>query len=342
MIDADDSSDNAESAAAQAEQNDERKAEQKDEHKQIDQDMRELAELDPRGVAFMELDGNGDEQLAAPAIMPAQVALPSAPQASADSAAEALVKRLTINLLDKHARHSETQAGFTHTMKIIKTVLGPALPENVHALLPSSFDKAIQLCDDLHSRMLRIDCCVNGCCLFEFELAASSNCPDCKESRYHPNSRRAVSVFRYFPLFERIERLFAVPALVELVKLRANRDVEADRLADVYDSELWEHLFEQECGDDLRHLAFALLYDGVRIQESSQYSVYPMVLEVLNLPPWVRYNQSFLWLSGLVPGGPKRSHRAFFGKSCCLPLYFPDSPSVLLRSSASARAARAV
>jgi len=230
---------------------------------------------------------------------------------------EAVAERLIMNLLDKHCKHNETQAGFEATLKIIKTVLGPLLPDDVIAELPSTWKQALSRVDHLMSSMVRIDACVNGCCLFDFEHEFLDACPDCDEERFKPNSRTARVQFRSFPLADRMERLFATPTLIKLLRLQLARDVEDGRLADITDGLLWTQLFLPACGDDFRNLAFALLFDGVRIAESSQNSIYPMVLEILSLPAWVRYEQSFLWLSGIVPGGKKLSTRAFFSVSRC-------------------------
>jgi len=238
----------------------------------------------------------------------------------AGTGADALAARLVMNLLDKHVRHHETQSGFEQTLKIIKTILGPLLPREISGAIPGSWDQAMALTRDWLPPMLKIDCCINGCSLFDFENENADSCPVCDEPRYKPGTNKPRQQFRYFSLLERVKRLFSTPLLANLIRHRATREVEPGRIADIEDSKLFKELFLPELGDDIRNLCFALLFDGVRIQEASQNSVWPILLEILSLPSWVRYSHSFLWLMGLVPGGKKKTTKAFFRKhvAACL------------------------
>ena len=59
--------------------------------------------------------------------------------------------------------------------------------------------------------------------------------------------------------------------------------------------------------DDSRNIQFAMSTDGVSPfgNQSSTHSTWPVVLSVLNLPPWLCKKQKYLMLSILV-SGPKQ------------------------------------
>jgi hypothetical protein len=54
---------------------------------------------------------------------------------------------------------------------------------------------------------------------------------------------------------------------------------------------------------DLRNIRIAMSTDGMNpFLNSSTHSTWPIVLMILNLPPWLRNKRKYIMMSGLIPG----------------------------------------
>jgi hypothetical protein len=160
----------------------------------------------------------------------------------------------------------------------------------------------------------RIHCCFNGCQLFWGENVDAARCSECGEARFAGNGTTPRKVYYYVPLMPRIKNLFSVSATAELVRYPLWRRKYADVINDVQDSTLWTDYFQPLLGEESdTNLALSLYADGIRLTESKQTSVTPLLINPLNVPPWVRYKRCFFWLTGLVPGRV-RNFDCFLGK----------------------------
>jgi hypothetical protein len=70
----------------------------------------------------------------------------------------------------------------------------------------------------------------------------------------------------------------------------------------------WQNIDSQnlEFAIDPRNIRFAMSTDGMNpFLNSSTHSTWPIVLTILNLPPWLCNKQKYSMMSGLIPGPQK-------------------------------------
>ena len=162
-----------------------------------------------------------------------------------------------------------------------------------------------------------IDCCPNGHILYEGpEHMDSIQCPKCGVSRYISGSISIPrKVLRYFPIIPRFQRLFRCPEVVELLKWHARNRYEDGQMRSVVDSPHWatvgeiDPVFKRED----RNLYLGLVADGVNPyrNQSTNYSMWPVLLVIYNLPPWLVTKFFFVSLSLLISGENAPSGEAF-------------------------------
>jgi hypothetical protein len=71
------------------------------------------------------------------------------------------------------------------------------------------------------------------------------------------------------------------------------------------DATQWRNIDSQNLGFviDLRNIRITMTTDGMNpFMNSSTHSTWPIVLTILNLPPWLCNKQKYIMMSGLIPG----------------------------------------
>ena len=164
-------------------------------------------------------------------------------------------------------------------------------------------------------------CCVNDCIIFrdsdagEYTYAKLSKCPICDEDRYECGTSIPRKRFKYFPLENRVRRLFSNPKTSQMLQnhmLSESSDSSSNVINDIHQSQVWRSWYSPTgifTGDN-RSLSFAVCMDGLNpfSRERSSYSVCPMFLMNLNLPPHVRRLAGSIMLTGLIPGPHQPKH----------------------------------
>lgn len=174
--------------------------------------------------------------------------------------------------------------------------------------LPDSYSAALKLIEPFLIQPLVFDVCQNDCVIFRGAYATLTECPVCTSKRYKTKMipyRR----FQYLPIGPRLERMFGTANLAQLVQahgLLATSSV----LCDIQQSSTWKTAYS---GDgifkgDSRGISLGLCTDGVNpfSHLRTSYSMWPIVLSLLNLPRKIRHNFSNLLLVGIVPGNGKQ------------------------------------
>jgi hypothetical protein len=130
--------------------------------------------------------------------------------------------RLLADLLEWNLEENLTQKSFSGLCEI--------LLDNFNELrethFPMTFAKAMSTFSKFDTPYKRVDMCVNGCCLYEKELADADLCPRCKESRWksfgeeerNDTSRKPRLQFLWWPLKDIFRRLFHSPEVAELMR----------------------------------------------------------------------------------------------------------------------------
>ena len=174
-------------------------------------------------------------------------------------------------------------------------------------LLPDSYCAALKLIEPFLIQPLVFDVCPNDCIIFRGAHATLSECPICTSKRYKTNLTPCRR-FRYLPIGPRLERLFGTPNLAQIVQahgLSATPSI----LHDIHDSYAWSSAYSEGgiFKTDPRGISFGLCTDGVNpfSHLRTSYSMWPIVLSLLNLPRKTRHNFGNLLLVGIVPGNGK-------------------------------------
>ncbi|QRV91989.1 Transposase family tnp2 [Ceratobasidium sp. AG-Ba] len=139
------------------------------------------------------------------------------------------------------------------------------------------------------------DCCVNVCHAFTGKFAEEARCSTCGEHRFDEIGRSRQN-FQYIPTIARFLAMFNNPAFIEKLEYRHNYVQREGRIDDFFDSELYKNLCRKNIvvdGEDMGVKYFsgkydittAVLTDGVQIFKQETHSCWPVMLQILNLPP---------------------------------------------------------
>ena len=110
----------------------------------------------------------------------------------------------------------------------------------------------------------------------------------------------------YFPLIPHLRRLFASSKDAKLMHWHIEGRKIDNYIRHPADSTQW-HLIDwkyKKFSDDPRSLRFALSMDGMNPfgQMSSLHSVWPVLLSIYNVPPWLCNKRKYMMMSILISG----------------------------------------
>ena len=113
-------------------------------------------------------------------------------------------------------------------------------------------------------------------------------------------------VASYFPLIPHLRRLFASSKDAKLISWHMEGRKIDNYILHPVDSTQW-HLIDwkyKKFSDDPRSLRFALSTDGMNPfgQMSSLHSVWPVLLSIYNVPPWLCNKRKYMMMSILISG----------------------------------------
>lgn len=118
---------------------------------------------------------------------------------------------------------------------------------------------------------------------------------------------------RYFPLIPRLLLSFADPELASLYQWHANNQNDGELTGPV-DGLAWKTFrakFPEKMADP-RSMMLGLAMDGVspfRMSgHSTPYSIWPVIVNTYNLPPWMATKHGYSWLSMILLGDTSQSH----------------------------------
>ena len=229
---------------------------------------------------------------------------------------------LVARMLNMKAEHHMSQREFDDISQLIKEVVPD---EN---LVTDNFYNAKRLVRGLGLLVEKIHCCYNGCMLFWGEDNDITICKICGHQRYkrptqaETNPRRKKNVpykkMYYFPLSPRLLRLYASKATANDMKWHAKHEVVEGEIQHCSDSIAWKHFntVHPYFVVESRNVRLGLCIDGFQPfgQSGQQYSSWPVILTVYNLPPWLCMKETSMFLTVLVPGprNPKHKLDVFF------------------------------
>nr|XP_025655302.1 uncharacterized protein LOC112750704 [Arachis hypogaea] len=202
---------------------------------------------------------------------------------------------------------------------LILELLGDAFE---HAKISKTLHDAKKIIRKLGIEYKKINVCPNDCMLYQGYDEDLSRCKQCGASRWKLQTKKnslvrinavvkkngkpqAAKILRYFPLIPQLQRLF-ISNKTSVDMLWHKRGTNPDgSLRHPRDGEAWK-LFDRRYTDfsgDPRSVRLALASDGFNPfgNMSSKYSIWPVILILYNLPPWICMKQTNFILSMIIP-----------------------------------------
>jgi hypothetical protein len=196
-------------------------------------------------------------------------------------------------------------------------ILHMAIPKGKE-LLPRNFYEAKKVISKFGLGYESIHACPNNCQLFWDKKADDDFCSTCKASRWKDKEpetaltkkkrrkARPCKVLRYFPIKERLKRLFMCKETAPLLRWHDEERTKDGALRHPADSPAWTRFDDKfpPIKSDSRNIRFGLATDGFNPYGmlSSKYSCWPVVLVIYNLPPWLCMKEHNLMLPLIIPG----------------------------------------
>ena len=214
---------------------------------------------------------------------------------------------MVVNLVATHTGITEKAAD--DILATIKCLL----PGN--DCLPPSMYHAKTLTKRLGLDFKNIDGCLNGCVLFDEENTKSlDRCPRCDAPRYRDmlHRTRPLKVLRQFPVTPRLQRFYRIPVLSKLLRWHSENQSRDGKVRYPADSRAWKRLDTmdpalcntKDFGEDKRDVRLQVACDGIcpfKLHKST-WSAWPVLVSLLNLPPWLVTKKFFTMLTLLIPG----------------------------------------
>jgi ssDNA-binding Zn-finger/Zn-ribbon topoisomerase 1 len=184
--------------------------------------------------------------------------------------------------------------------------------------LPRSNYEAQKLMCPLGMDYEKIHACPNDCVLYRKQYANLHECPRCGLSRYKIVENDATStkkkpspakVLWYLPIIPRFKRLFSEEKTAKLLRWHAEGRKKDGLMRHPADSPQWRNIDRKYkvFREEVRNLRLGLCTDGMNPfgTLSTQYSTWPVLLTIYNLPPWLCMKRRYIMLSLLI-SGPKQ------------------------------------
>ncbi|KAL3637841.1 hypothetical protein CASFOL_018289 [Castilleja foliolosa] len=194
------------------------------------------------------------------------------------------------------------------TVDMILQLMKSSFPDG--ETLPGSYYEAKKFLRDLGLGYECIHACKYDCALYWKENEKLEACPICQTSRWKLNDgvgkKIPHKILRYFPLKPRLQRLFMSEKTSKKMVWHNEKQVNDEYMRHPADSAAWKDFDKEfpQFAEDPRNVRLALATDGFNPfgNMSTSYSMWPIILAPLNLPPWDCMKDPFLFLSLLIPG----------------------------------------
>lgn len=182
--------------------------------------------------------------------------------------------------------------------------------------LPSTYEQAVNF---IKPQLLPTVCyhvCPNDCVLFRktnrYDYSKLKNCPKCNGNRFAVNGQ-PLRRFVYYPVGPRWRRLYECEAVSKLLQSHSLRNP-GNLMTDVCDSPCWRAAYAEEgfFQGDPRGLSVQLSTDGVNPFSANKitYSMWPIMLSVLNWPKTHRNRFENIMLVGIIPANGKEEPKS--------------------------------
>lgn len=229
-------------------------------------------------------------------------------EGSRTSKLSALVNLLHVKNLGKWSNKS-----FTALLELLRKDF---LPHD--STLPNSYYEAKKTIRELGLSYIKIDACKNDCMLYWKEDIDAESCKVCGSSRWkeekhtgeikHSSAGKKIphKTMRYFPIKPRLQRLFMCRKTAAYAKWHKECRVDDGVMRHPADSKAWKEFdkIHSSFASEPRNVRLCLASDRFQpfANMRTSYSIWPVFLVPLNLPPWMCMKQQNVMLSMLLPG----------------------------------------
>nr|XP_017225403.1 PREDICTED: uncharacterized protein LOC108201627 [Daucus carota subsp. sativus] len=214
-----------------------------------------------------------------------------------------------VKLYNLKAKHQVSDGCFSELLLLV----GSMLPEG--NTFPSSFSEAKKSLCALGMEYEKIHVCPNDCLLYRGEKDEDeTRCRVCQASRWKLNKKGEelegvpAKVLWYFPLIPRLRTLFSSAQTAKDLTWHDTERINDGKLRHPADSKTWKEVDSKwpEFSSDSRNLRLALSSDGFNPFYSTNidYSCWPVLMSIYNLPPWLCMKRKYIMLCLLI-SGPK-------------------------------------
>ena len=194
-----------------------------------------------------------------------------------------------------------SKESFSHLFYLLNTRILPC-----GNFLPASYNDAIRVIKCFIVPVKKYDSCINDCVVFRKHNNDLSECPSCHEPRYEAQTKIARKVFKYIPLGPRLSRMFKHEKISKDLQSHMALNGTVSTIADIHQSKAWKDRYQVSgpFNGDSRGICLSLCADGMNpfSKEKVTYSMWPIVLTVLNLPRAIRNLPGSMLLAGIIPG----------------------------------------
>ncbi|XP_026441128.1 uncharacterized protein LOC113340137 [Papaver somniferum] len=216
-----------------------------------------------------------------------------------------------VQLFKLKSKHGASDMFFNELLPLIKDML----PKEGNLLARSTYH-AKKVLKAMVSWYTKIHACTNNCILHRNEYKDEKVCPTCKAPRWKVDMDGKVyenvpaKVLWYFDIIPRFQRLFQSKPTTENLIWHDTTRKKDGVLRHPADSHIWREIDNNfpEIKGDPRNLRLAVSADGVDVNKGTKnHSVWPVLVVIYNLPPWMCMKRKFIMLSLLIDGAPGKN-----------------------------------
>ena len=220
-----------------------------------------------------------------------------------EDANKAEVFRLIMDILERKVLHNRTVADVTGELRNWRQ--SPVVHEHVRGLLPEDESQMLSMVDSIIGiNRFTYDVCATKKChhVFRCETTDAHICPRCGEER-----STSLKMY-YFSLIDTLRALYKSPQLARYLQFNykdhPERVMEEGGRWDVFDTPCWKRTMGTDpyLSRDPRNIGLHLCTDGFQItKRKDSPSIWPISINFLNLPPWLRYKAAMTFMVTLLP-----------------------------------------
>lgn len=189
----------------------------------------------------------------------------------------------------------------------------------IHEMLPK--DNVLPRSTDEMKKFLKmfgfgydlIHACKNDCILYRKQYKDMESCPRCGISRWEKDKNTGeekkgipVKVLRYFPIKDRLRRMFRSKRIAEEVRWHFSNASSDGTMRHPVDSLTWSNVNEKwpQFSAEPRNLRLGLSTDGMNpfSIQNTKYSTWPVLLVNYNMNPTLCMKAENIMLTLLIPG----------------------------------------